>query len=223
MIRLPGARHLVGMAEATATLDEPAPALSEDASAAESARLRSVIDGNLDFVWRITRRLGVSEPDTDDAVQQCFVVLARRLRSIACGDERSFLFATAMRVASEWRRRRPKRDEIDVAAAFDLADPAALPDASLEREQARRTLDHIVQAMPIRFRVAFVFYELEGLTAKEISGILRIPMGTVASRIRKARALFDAELRRRQAQLERGASVPRAPKTGCGVAQKGPR
>jgi RNA polymerase sigma-70 factor, ECF subfamily len=184
-----------------ATLDEPAPALSHDASSVHSARLRRVIDGNLDFVWRIVRRLGVPEPDADDAAQQCFVVLSRRLGTIASGDERSFLFATAIRVASEWRRRRPSRKEVDVAAVCELADPAALPDASLDLERARQLLDEIVRTMPIRFGAAFVLYELEGLTAKEISKALKIPMGTVASRIRKGRALFDAALHRWQARL----------------------
>jgi RNA polymerase sigma-70 factor, ECF subfamily len=196
--------HLVWMPGAVATLEQPAPGeRREILTSTDGKRLRRIVDRDLDFIWRLVRRLGVPEGDTDDAVQQCFVILSRRLDDIPGGDERSFLFATALRVASEWRRRNDRRQEIDFDSVAELSDPTPAPDASLESERARRLLDALVRALPVELGVAFVLYEIEGQTAKEIAALLGLPMGTVASRIRKARELFDAAVSRVKARMDR--------------------
>jgi RNA polymerase sigma-70 factor (ECF subfamily) len=169
----------------------------------DGRRLRRIVDRDLDFIWRLVRRLGVSGADADDAAQQCFVVLSRRLGDVAAGDERSFLFATALRVASEWRRKAERRREIDLDSAADLVDRAPLPDARLDDERARELLDALVGALPVELGAAFVLYEIERLTAKEIARLLGLPRGTVASRIRLARERFDAAVGRMKARIDR--------------------
>ena len=81
------------------------PARSEAGwSTDEQVRLRTIFDEHFDFVWRYIRRLGLMESDADDAAQQAFLVLARRLECIALGKERSFLCGTAVRVVSSSNR-----------------------------------------------------------------------------------------------------------------------
>ena len=208
MIKTATEDHLVWMPGAVATLEQPAAGeRREILTSTDGKRLRRIVDRDLDFIWRLLRRLGVPEGDTDDAVQQCFVILSGRLDDIPAGDERSFLFATALRVASEWRRRNDRRGETDFDSVAELVDPTPAPDASLENERAHRLLDALVRALPIELGVAFVLYEIEGLTAKEIAALLGLPMGTVASRIRKAREVFDAAVSRVKARMDRkGAS-----------------
>src|SRR5580704_13315081 len=78
------------------------------------ARLRKLIDAHFGLVWRTLRYHGVPEANADDAAQQVFCVLARRLAEVRPGTERAFLFGTAYRVASDVRHaasRRPSGTE----------------------------------------------------------------------------------------------------------------
>jgi RNA polymerase sigma-70 factor (ECF subfamily) len=203
VIKAASSDHIVEMADAVVIMEQPtAGEQSGPVPAADARRLRRIVDRDLDFIWRLVRRLGVPEADTDDAVQQCFVVLHHRLGDIHSGDERSFLFATALRVASEWRRKSERRREVDVDSVAEVVDGAPLPDMCVDDERARRLLDALVRALPVDLGAAFVLYEIEGLTAKQIAALLGIPTGTVASRIRRARELFDAALGRITARLD---------------------
>ena len=69
-----------------------------------------LVRSQLDFVWRVFRRLGLSGADADDAAQEVFVVAARRQSELVKGRERSFLYGTALRVASNRRRAIRRRD-----------------------------------------------------------------------------------------------------------------
>jgi RNA polymerase sigma-70 factor, ECF subfamily len=162
-----------------------------DVEAATPSRLRGVIDKHYDSLWRTVRYLGVQDAVAEDAVQKVLCILARRLGDIAPGAETSFLFATALRVASEARRadrRRPATsvDNIDLFAAIQ---PTA--EELLDDRRAHEALRQVLQAIPIDLRVVFVLFELEELTMVEIARLLGLPMGTVASRLRRAREKFQ--------------------------------
>src|SRR5690242_17321725 len=88
---------------------EEGPAGRERPFILAASRLRALQEEHFEFLWRSLRRLGVPEADVDDAVQQVFLVAARR--EILPGSERSFLFATALRVASHARRTLRRRRE----------------------------------------------------------------------------------------------------------------
>ena len=155
-----------------------------------------MFDAHFDFIWRSLRRFGLAEDRADDAAQQVFVVASRKLDTIQIGSERSFLFGTAMRVASDVRRSAAYRREIahpDPGA--DL--PGGLrPDEELERERARATLDSVLAAMDLDLRSVFVLFEMEEMTMPEIATLLAIPTGTVASRLRRAREEFQGKVAR---------------------------
>jgi RNA polymerase sigma-70 factor (ECF subfamily) len=67
----------------------------------------------------------------------------------------------------------------------------------MEQRRARHLLDEILDGLELDVRTVFVLFELEELTAPEISELLGIPIGTVASRLRRAREDFRSELTRR--------------------------
>ena len=75
-------------------------AVPTEARATYEKRWRELVNDHVDFTWRLLRRLGVLEADLADAVQQVFLVLARKLDLVREGCERGFLFQTALRVAS---------------------------------------------------------------------------------------------------------------------------
>jgi RNA polymerase sigma-70 factor (ECF subfamily) len=175
--------------------------LGADASA---ARLRRIIDGHYDFVWRTVRFHGVPDAGAEDAAQQVFCVLARRLGDIEPGAELAFLHATAMRVSSDARRalrRRPVAADDDVDT---LEAPAPSPDHLLEQRRARAVLDLVLDAMPTDLRTVFVLFEIEELTVPAIAALLDLRAGTAASRLRRAREEFQSILKRKQAAWSRG-------------------
>jgi RNA polymerase sigma-70 factor, ECF subfamily len=159
-------------------------------------------------VWRSLRRLGVSESDADDATQHVFLVAYRRLSDIAPGNEQSFLLQTALRVAAEFRRSRRRRREDDDEVLPILADTAASPEDLADMRRACAMLDRALEAMPMDLRKAFVLFYLEELTTTEVSSVLGVPKGTVASRLRRARELF----REAAARM----STPRSTRQGAG-------
>ena len=167
-------------------------------------RLHALLRANFDAMWRLLRRLGVSEGDLDDAVQEVVVVLARKLDEIAVESERAFALSTAYRVASTWRRARRRRPEMVDVDAQPIADPAACSDELLDRQRAGQLLDEVLDALPIDLRAVFVLYELERLTMAEIASSLELPPGTVASRLRRARTLFQSQVAELETRLKGG-------------------
>jgi RNA polymerase sigma-70 factor (ECF subfamily) len=182
---------------------------AETASAA--ARLRTLVDTHYDFVWRTLRYMGVPDANAEDAAQEVLCVLARRLDDVAPGAEMSFLFSTAMRVASEARRaarRRPAPIDQDVDALLGAA-PSA--DDLVDRGRALALLRQVLDEIPIDLRVIFVLFELEELTLPEAAKLVGIPTGTAASRLRRARERFRSIVRRVRAAgaWETGQGRPR--------------
>lgn len=174
----------------------------QDASV-DPARLRRFILENAEFVWRTLVRFGVRRSDAEDAAQDVFLVFARRLPEIAAGAERGFLFRTALGVASTRRRsarRRPEdavpHSELDATHA-----PERGPEELLVQRRMRECLSQVLDGMSEEQRSVFVLVELEGLSAPEAAALLDVPLGTVASRLRRARSAFvkaTHELERRQ-------------------------
>jgi RNA polymerase sigma-70 factor (ECF subfamily) len=169
------------------------------------ARLRRMVESDLELVWRVLRGLGVPAEAADDATQQVFWIASRKLDAIAVGSERSFLFATAKGVAANARRSVARnREHFDAEAIDATVDPAPDPEEVATTREAQRILERLLEAMPEDLRTVFVLFELEGMTAAAIAELLGIPPGTVASRLRRARELFDRQTSYLQAEREAG-------------------
>jgi RNA polymerase sigma-70 factor, ECF subfamily len=166
---------------------------------ADSARIAELVRDHLTFVWRSLRRLGLSVAEADDATQQVMLTAARRLEEVLPGRERPFLFASALRIASSTRRKLDRRRETDIGET--LPDPGPDPEALVEQRRARALLDSVLETLPLDLRAVFVLYEIEELTVPEIGRVLELKIGTVASRLRRAREEFAAAVRRIEGDL----------------------
>ncbi len=209
MINAPSPGHsseggMTAIATAAAPLIAP---VAEDAplaktragalSRTEAARFRQMVDANFDFIWRSLRGLGVPAASIDDAAQQVFWTASQKLSSIVVGAERSFLFATARGMAANARRAQQRNRELQGDEILDAhPDRGPDPEQIAATREVRRILDRILDGLAEDVREIFVLYELEGQTSSEISEILGIPMGTVASRLRRAREEFQSAARR---------------------------
>jgi RNA polymerase sigma-70 factor (ECF subfamily) len=179
---------------------------SADAAVASAdARLKAMVSDHFAFVWRALRGLGVPSSAADDAAQQVFLTVAQRVDEITPGTEKSFLFGTARRVAANARRSADRRLEVlDPEALLAELDHGADPETLLQMRQARALLDAVLDAMPDKLRTVFVLFVLEGLAIAEIAEILAIPVGTVGSRLRRAREEFNATVKRMEARIRTG-------------------
>ena len=167
---------------------------------AAEARFRAMVDTQFDFIWRTLRGLGVPAANADDAAQQVFLVAAQKLDLIAAGSERSFLFSTARGIAANARRARTRsREVLDEDALAEPVSGAPDPEQLAARAQARDLLLRILDGLAEDLRTVFVLFELEGMTTAQMAELLDVPMGTVASRLRRAREEFQAATKRFQA------------------------
>ena len=162
-------------------------------------RLSMMFHYHYDFVWRSVRRLGVSPEAVDDATQEVFVVASRKLDSIEVGKEKAFLFGAALRVASDSRRARTRRRQSSEEPVEPVDATPAL-DELVDQKRARETLDELIGQLPEDTRPIFVLFELEGMTMAQIASYLDLPAGTVASRLRRARESFAAQVSRLEAR-----------------------
>ena len=168
------------------------------AAGASGERLQQMFVAHHAMVWRTLRRRGLTADAAADATQQTFLIAAERLADIQTDSERAFLVGTALRVArtlgrktTRWqleedmdRRVVEARDQGDARAAVQLCDLAL---SKVDADVAE----------------VFVLFEIEGLSSPEIAASLEIPLGTVASRLRRAREQFRRVVSRIETIIER--------------------
>lgn len=154
------------------------------------------------FVWRSLVHFGLPEVQADDALQDVFMVVHRRLPDFDGRTHlRSWLFGIARRVARGYQRgelRRQKRLEL-------VPEPAPVdgPDQQLARAQAVQLIDAFLASLEPTQRDVFYLSDVEGLTAPEISDALGVKLNTVYSRLRAARKRFEREVSRQRAKVQR--------------------
>jgi RNA polymerase sigma-70 factor (ECF subfamily) len=169
---------------------------------ASKARLERMFNEHHDFIWRLLRRLGLSTGGADDAAQHVFLVAAERVSDIKLGSERSFLFGTALRVArsqNRTERRWVLEEDMDVRRS-----EAGRPEELLDHQRSVDLMGRILAGMTLELRTVFVLSELEGMTMPEVAALVEIPVGTAASRLRRAREAFRAAVAELESQLKSG-------------------
>jgi RNA polymerase sigma-70 factor, ECF subfamily len=163
---------------------------------AQAPSFDAVYEAHFEFVWRTLRRLGVEASTVDDAVQDVFVVVHRRLRDFEGRSSlKTWLTAIAVRVAGDHRRlvrRKGGHEPLDAA----IADASPGPDEALAQAEAVRALDALLSELGEDKRAVFVLVELEGMSAPEIAEALGLCVNTVYSRLRAARRDFEAAVQR---------------------------
>lgn len=184
------------MAAEAAAVDPIEPAVRQPAP----ERLAGLVRAHYGFVWRLLRRLGLGQGDADDAAQQVFLSAQAKLGGVAPERERSFLYGVALHVGARARRSLGRRREepLEAAGEREASEPNA--EQLLEKREARALLDRILDEMQDDLRVVFVLFELEELGAPAIAELLELPVGTVASRLRRAREDFESRVQRLEAR-----------------------
>jgi RNA polymerase sigma-70 factor (ECF subfamily) len=145
-----------------------------------------------EFVWRTIVRFGVDAPAADDAVQEVFLAMARRLHEFeGRSSMRTWLFAIAMRVAQRLRRTESRhRRRVE---AYERSEPAGSEDP-YARSDAAQLLHRLLAELDDDRRAVYILAELEGMTAPEIGAMLGVKVPTVYTRLRAARRSMEDAL-----------------------------
>jgi RNA polymerase sigma-70 factor (ECF subfamily) len=163
-------------------------AIVKTAAATDQAaqpRLEAAVHAHFTLVWRLLRRLGVPAQSVDDAAQQVFLIAVSRANDIEEGRERAFLCGCAVKVASNMRRVERRTAPSDDGDSQPNPTPTA--DVLVDQKRAREVLDSVLAEMDDDLRVVLILFELEGMKTADIAEIVDVPVGTAASRLRRAR------------------------------------
>src|SRR5690349_9926569 len=152
----------------------------------------------IDDAYTLARHLMRDEHDAQDVVQEAYLRAWRFFDTFRGGDERAWLLTIVRHCC--YTSRRARRDATHVAyddeqhGADDANRSAA--DARAVSESERDNLDSALDRLPLEFREVLVLRELEGLSYKDIARVTGVPVGTVMSRIARARDRLRRVLKR---------------------------
>ena len=180
----------------------PDAATSDTADAATPLSVDAVYRAHADFVWSCLQRFGVRPGDLDDALQEVFVVVHKKLPGFR-GDSQmtTWLYSICLRVASVQRRRGHVRREEATAEldGEDFAERASAED-DLDEHRRRLVLEQLLDELDVEKRALLVMFEIDELPCERIAEIVGVPVGTVYSRLHAARKAFQKAVARYRAR-----------------------
>ena len=156
-------------------------------------RFRDAALPHLDEVYTLARYLLRNASDAEDAVQECYLRALRHFDTFRGGAMRPWLFAILRNVCKMTYAQRG-------FAAEDAADDAVpmwseapeTPEAHILRRRDEQSIRDMVGALPAAFREAIVLREINDLSYREIAEVVGAPIGTVMSRLARARSMLRA-------------------------------
>ncbi len=163
----------------------------------QRSRFEQVALPHLDAAYSLARWLTRNDADAADVVQEAFLRAFRYFDSYRDGDAKSWLLKIVRRTSYSWlERNRPAElvaletvDETEGAAAAEPAQAGrADAEALLMSRSDLRRLDRLIEALPAPLREVIVLRELHELGYREIAEVTGVPIGTVMSRLHRARA-----------------------------------
>ena len=160
---------------------------------------------HLNTAFNYARWLTKSDADAEDVVQEACLRAMRFLSSLRDGDARPWLLAI---VRNTWYSRAARRTAAPDRAPFERARDER-PDEELDPEQRLVQRDTVARvraaldALPADFREVILLRDIEGLSYKEIADVVRVPIGTVMSRIARGRERLIEILRPARTEVMR--------------------
>jgi RNA polymerase sigma-70 factor (ECF subfamily) len=172
-------------------------ALITDAQRGDLDAFNTLVLHYQDALFNTARRILGDEEMAADATQEAFISAFRSLKSFRGGSFKAWLMRTITNAAYDELRRRKRRPttalepEGEDGDGLDeprwLADPSLSPEESAEAAELEHAMEHCLEGLPFEFRTVVVMADIEGLDYTEVALAARVPLGTVKSRIARAR------------------------------------
>jgi RNA polymerase sigma-70 factor (ECF subfamily) len=165
---------------------------------ARAQRFRDATLPHLDAVYTFARYLLRNPSDAEDAVQECYLRALRHFDTLRSPDVKPWLFAILRNVCRVEYGRRSRVLLYDVNAEPDKPESVtpmwqeeqSTPETEMVRKLDSETIRGMVSALPDAFREVIVLREIDDLSYREIAEIASVPIGTVMSRLARARAML---------------------------------
>src|SRR6266852_6364148 len=157
---------------------------------------------HLDAAYNLARWLTRNDQDAEDVVQEASLRAFKYWKGFSGRNCRSWLLAIVRNTYYTWLRQRSIQPELTEDGEVDDVDNGIPnPESILLQNADRETLRTALEDLPLEFREAIVLREMEGLSYKEIAAIACVPLGTVMSRLARARDRLQSRL---AAQIRKG-------------------
>ena len=167
------------------------------------ASFEQLVLPHLQAAYNLARWLLRNDQDAEDVMQEASVRAFRSFDGIRGNNPRAWLLAVVRNSAYTFLQQNRARqlatefdEDLHVEQALSARAPET-PEVLLLRSAQQRVLNEAVEALPIEFREVFVLREMEELSYREIADVARIPIGTVMSRLSRARRQLQAAVARR--------------------------
>ncbi|MFH1183741.1 MAG: sigma-70 family RNA polymerase sigma factor [Chloroflexota bacterium] len=150
-----------------------------------------------DSLFNTARRILGDEELAADATQEAFISAFRSLKSFRGGSFKAWLMRTVTNAAYDELRRRKRRPTAPMEPDSEdgdgideprwLADPNLSPEETSEAHELEHAMEHCLEGLPFDYRTVVVMADIEGLDYTEVAAAVRVPLGTVKSRLARAR------------------------------------
>ena len=149
-------------------------------------------------VWRFCRSLTYSKEDAEDLLQETFLKAFEQLPKInALGNPKSFLFSTALYLWKSKKRIYARRERLAPVQPLN-EDMIIVSDANVEddilSQEDTRIVQELVESLPEKVRIPIILYYTMEMNLTDIAQTLKLPVGTVKSRLHKARKIIEKGL-----------------------------
>ena len=163
----------------------------------DAEALRSVVERYQDRIFALIYGIVRDRHEVEDVAQEIFFKVYTRIHAF---DERSkfytWLYRVAVNAAKDHVKKRSRRPSVALDEDAAIPDGARSPEKQAATAEMRRMVRDEIAALPLRYREVLSLRELEGLSYSEIAAVLGISIGTVESRLHRARAKLKRRLER---------------------------
>jgi RNA polymerase sigma factor (sigma-70 family) len=156
--------------------------------ARKTALFEQTVIPHLNAAYNLARWLTRNDHDAEDLVQEAYLRAFRSFQTFQGHDSRAWLLAVVRNTCFTWLKKKGDQPALEFNERMhSSADETPNAESVLLNQCALGSLQECLEALPPEFREAIVLRELEELSYKEISDISRVPIGTVMSRLARAR------------------------------------
>jgi len=154
---------------------------------------------HLDAAYNLARWLTRNEHDAQDVVQDAFLRAFKFFSGFHGGNSRSWLLSIVRNTTYTWlqKNRRQELATVFDEEIHDIKDASSNPEVLLVKNADRQEIMKAIEQLPVEFREALILRELEGMSYKEIAEMADVPIGTVMSRLARARKQLQQSLGQR--------------------------
>ena len=191
-VLLPGDEMLLAMTREARVDDRE---LVRRIRAGDAEALREIVERYEDRIFALVFGIVRDAHEVEDVAQEVFLKVYTRIQAF---DERSqfytWLYRVAVNAAKDHVKKRVRRPAVALDEADALPGGGEGPESGAARSETSRLVREAVDALPVRYREVIALRELEGLSYDEIASVLGISIGTVESRLHRARARLKQRL-----------------------------